>query len=108
MDAAARADSTTVINFTPMALGAYAQLDSVTNDERYHAAVLHAQVGQIAEAKALADTMLLRSPGPTRSAPTSPTSRETASPCERRGPISASTTPPSRRRGGRSTPIMPR
>lgn len=63
MDAAARADSTTVINFTPMALGAYAQLDSVTNDERYHAAVLHAQVGQIAEAKALADTMLLRSPG---------------------------------------------
>lgn len=63
MEAAARADSTTVINFTPMALGAYAQLDSVTNDERYHAAVLHAQVGQIAEAQALADTMLLRSPG---------------------------------------------
>jgi len=63
MDAAARADSTTVVNFTPMALGAYAQLDSATNDERYHAAVLHAQVGQIAEAKALADTMLLRSPG---------------------------------------------
>ena len=63
MEAAARADSTTVINFTPMALGAYAQLDSVTNDERYHAAVLHAQVGQIAQAKALADTMLLRSPG---------------------------------------------
>jgi hypothetical protein len=63
MEAAARADSTTVINFTPMALGAYAQLDSITNDERYHAAVLHAQVGQIADAKALADTMLLRSPG---------------------------------------------
>lgn len=63
MEAAARADSATVINFTPMALGAYAQLDSVTNDERYHAAVLHAQVGQIAEANALADTMLLRSPG---------------------------------------------
>jgi hypothetical protein len=63
MEAAARADSATVINFTPMALGAYAQLDSVTNDERYHAAVLHAQVGQLVEANALADTMLLRSPG---------------------------------------------
>lgn len=63
MDAAARADSATVVNFTPMALGAYAQLDSVTNDERYHAAVLHAQVGQIAAAEALTDTMLLRSPG---------------------------------------------
>lgn len=63
MDAAARADSATVVNFTPMALGAYSQLDSVTNDERYHAAVLHAQVGQIAAAQALTDTMLLRSPG---------------------------------------------
>ena len=63
MDAAARADSATVVNFTPMALGAYSQLDSVTNDERYHAAVLHAQVGQIAAAEALTDTMLLRSPG---------------------------------------------
>jgi len=63
MDAAARADSATVVNFTPMALGAYSQLDSVTNDERYHAAVLHAQVGQIPAAEALTDTMLLRSPG---------------------------------------------
>ena len=63
MDAASRADSATVVNFTPMALGAYSQLDTVTNDERYHAAVLHAQVGQLAAAQALTDTMLLRSPG---------------------------------------------
>lgn len=63
MEAAGRADSATVVNFTPMALGAYAQLDSATNDDRYHAAILHAQVGQLAEARALADTMLLRSPG---------------------------------------------
>lgn len=63
MDAAARGDTTTVVNFTPMALGAYTQLDSVSNDERYHAAVLHAQVGQLAEARALTDTMLAKTPG---------------------------------------------
>ncbi len=63
MDAANRADSSTVVNFTPMALAAYTQLDTVTNDERYHVAILHAQVGQIAEAQALADTMLQVHPG---------------------------------------------
>lgn len=63
MEAAARGDSATVVNFTPMALGAYAQLDSATNDERYHAAILHAEVGELPEARALADSMLLRSPG---------------------------------------------
>ena len=63
MDAAARSDSATVLNFTPMALGAYSQLDTVTNDERYHAAVLHAQIGQLAEARALTDTMLTVTPG---------------------------------------------
>jgi hypothetical protein len=63
MEAAGRGDSATVINFTPMALGAYAQLDTIGNDERYHAAVLNAQVGRIAEALALTDTMLATTPG---------------------------------------------
>jgi hypothetical protein len=52
-----------VINFTPMALGAYAQLDTVSQDDRYHAAILNAQVGRLAEALALADTMLRITPG---------------------------------------------
>lgn len=63
MEAAARADSATVVNFTPMALAAYTQLDTITNDDRYHAAVLHAQIGQIDAAQALTDTMLLTTPG---------------------------------------------
>jgi hypothetical protein len=63
MEAAGRGDSATVVNFTPMALGAYAQLATVSNDERYHAAVLNAQVGRLAEAGALTDTMLAVTPG---------------------------------------------
>jgi hypothetical protein len=63
MDAAARGDTGTVVNFTPMAIGAYGQLDSVDNDLRYHAAVLNAQVGRVAEALALTDTMLAEIPG---------------------------------------------
>lgn len=63
MEAAGRGDTATVVNFTPMALGAYAQLPAATNDERYHAAVLHAQVGRVTEALALADTMLQATPG---------------------------------------------
>jgi hypothetical protein len=63
MEAAGRGDSATVVNFTPMALGAYARLDSFTNDERYHAAVLNAQVGRLPEALALTDTMLAATPG---------------------------------------------
>jgi hypothetical protein len=62
MEAAGRGDTATVVNFTPMALGAYAQLPSATNDERYHAAVLNAQVGRVPEALALADTMLRATP----------------------------------------------
>ena len=46
-----------------MALGAYSQLDSVNPDARYHAAVLHMQVGGYAAARALADTILAESPG---------------------------------------------
>lgn len=57
MQAAQQGDTSTVINFTPMALGAYAQLPAPGVDDRYHAAILHAQVGDFAPALALADTI---------------------------------------------------
>jgi hypothetical protein len=63
MTAAEEGDTATVVNFTPMALGAYAQLDTVNVDARYHAAVLNAQVGDFAAASALADTILIEVPG---------------------------------------------
>ena len=46
-----------------MALGAYAQLDTIDVDARYHAAVLRLQTGDVAGAAALADTILAESPG---------------------------------------------
>jgi len=63
MQASERGDSGQVERFTPMALGAYAQLDSANVDARYHAAVLHLQVGDFPAARALADTILAESPG---------------------------------------------
>jgi hypothetical protein len=63
MQAAERGDSVEVERFTPMALGAYQQLDSRDADARYHAAVLHLQVGDFAPALALADSILAESPG---------------------------------------------
>lgn len=63
MEAAERGDTGTVTAFTPMALGAYAQLDTVSVDARYHAAVLQMQIGDFAAARALADTILADSPG---------------------------------------------
>jgi hypothetical protein len=63
MQAAERGDTTTVFTFTPMALGAYGQLDSVDADARYHAAVLQMQVGEFPAALALADTILAQQPG---------------------------------------------
>jgi hypothetical protein len=63
MQAAQRNDSGEVRRFTPMALGAYDQLDSRDIDARYHAAVLHMGVGDFAPAYALADTILRESPG---------------------------------------------
>jgi hypothetical protein len=62
MQAAERRDSAEVRRFTPMALGAYDQLDSRDADARYHAAVLHLQVGNFDAARALADTILIESP----------------------------------------------
>lgn len=63
MQAAAQGDTAQVERFAPMALGAYAQLDSADADARYHAAVLRLQVGDAAGALALADTILARTPG---------------------------------------------
>jgi hypothetical protein len=63
MSAAEQGDSAQVARFTPMALGAYAQLDSVDADARYHAAVLRIQSGDLAGALALADTIQADTPG---------------------------------------------
>ncbi len=63
MRAASRSDSTEVRRFTPMALGAYQQLEARDADARYHAAMLHTQVGEFPAALALADTILAESPG---------------------------------------------
>jgi hypothetical protein len=62
MQAAERGDSLQVRRFIPMALGAYQQLDNRDVDARYHAAVLHLEVGDFAPAYALADTILQQSP----------------------------------------------
>lgn len=63
MQAGERHDSIEVRRFTPMALGAYEQLETRDIDARYHAAVLHLGVGDLAPAYALADTILQESPG---------------------------------------------
>ncbi len=62
MQAAEQGDTAQVRRFTPMALGAYAQLDTIDVDARYHAAVIRLQTGDIAGAHALADTILEQSP----------------------------------------------
>jgi hypothetical protein len=63
MQAAEQGDSAQVTRFTPMALGAYNQLDSIDADARYHAAVLRLQTGDVRGARALADTILADTPG---------------------------------------------
>ncbi len=62
--AADKGDTATVVNFTPMALGAYANLPASDRDidARYAAAMLQTQVGMLPEAKALADTILQLAP----------------------------------------------
>jgi hypothetical protein len=63
MQAGERGDTAQVVRFTPMALGAYGQLDSADADARYHAAVLRMQIGDFPGALGLADTILARDPG---------------------------------------------
>jgi hypothetical protein len=63
MQAAQSGDEASVSRFTPMALLAYAQLDTVDADARYHAALLKAHTGEIDASAALADSILARDPG---------------------------------------------
>lgn len=63
MQASERSDSAEVARFTPMALGAYQQLEARDADARYHAAVLQMQVGNLPAARALADTIVKDTPG---------------------------------------------
>ena len=61
--AASAGDTAQVAQFTPMALGAYAQLDSFSNDARFHAAMLRFNVGDFTGSLALADTIAASVPG---------------------------------------------
>lgn len=61
--AASAGDTAQVASFTPMALGAYAQLDSFSNDTRFHAAMLRFNVGDFGGSLALADTIDASVPG---------------------------------------------
>ncbi|MGE0355044.1 MAG: zinc ribbon domain-containing protein [Gemmatimonadales bacterium] len=61
--AAAAGDTAEVRLFTPMALGAYALLDTFDTDARFHAALLDYNIGDFGAALALADTIAAASPG---------------------------------------------
>ena len=63
MGAAQKGDSATTARFAPMALLAYAQLDTVDAEARYRAAVLQLHLrGDTAAALRLADTVLAANP----------------------------------------------
>jgi hypothetical protein len=59
-----KGDTATVVNFTPMAFGAYANLPDTDRDVdvRYQVAMLQAQVGMFPEARAMADTIMTLAP----------------------------------------------
>lgn len=63
MQASEAGDTATVAQFTPMALMAYADLDQVDADARYHAAMLRMHTGDNPGAAALADSILIDQPG---------------------------------------------
>ena len=63
MRAAESGDQATVEQFSPMARMAYAQLDTVDADARYHMAMLFLHTGGVPEAKAVVDTLLQQNPG---------------------------------------------
>jgi hypothetical protein len=63
MQAAQSGDEATVSRFTPMALMAYAQLDTIDADARYHSALLKVHTGDVEASRALADSILAQSPG---------------------------------------------
>lgn len=63
MRGAEAGDEATVTRFTPMALMAYAQLDTIDADARFHAALLQVHTGNSAAARALGDSVLVQNPG---------------------------------------------
>jgi hypothetical protein len=63
MTAAQSGDEATVTRFTPMALMAYSQLDTIDADARYHAALIKVHTGDVNQSRALADTILQQTPG---------------------------------------------
>jgi hypothetical protein len=63
MRASESGDQQTVTTFTPMALMAYEQLDTVDADARFHLATLKLHSGEVGGAAAIADTLLLKDPG---------------------------------------------
>lgn len=63
MRASESGDQQTVTTFTPMAMMAYEQLDTVDADARFHLATLKLHGGDVAGASAIADTLLKQDPG---------------------------------------------
>lgn len=63
MRASESGDQNTVTTFTPMALQAYEQLDTVDADARFHLATLKLHSGDVDGASAIADTLLRKDPG---------------------------------------------
>lgn len=62
MTAAEQGDTAQALQFAPMTLMAFAQLDSVDQDARFHLALVQAQTGDWPGAAATADTMLALNP----------------------------------------------
>lgn len=62
MNAVGTGDTATALRFAPMALQAYDMLDQVDADARYHAGVIHIQLGDYPAALALADTIQAAAP----------------------------------------------
>jgi len=62
MRAAEQADEATAGRFAPMALEAYAQLEGVDADARYHAAMIRIHTGDPAGAAVLADSISMAQP----------------------------------------------
>ncbi len=63
MAAAESGDMATVNQFTPMAVLAYGQLDTIDTDARFHLALLSLHTGDPKAVEALADTILQQTPG---------------------------------------------
>jgi hypothetical protein len=62
MQASTSGDAATMQRFSPMAISAYAMLDSVDIDARYDVAVIKLHAGDVPGATALADTIIAQAP----------------------------------------------